>query len=151
MTSQALQCDRDGAEITRGDAECREKIQAMLKELSLPPGLLPVEDISELGLNRSTGFFWVTQKRKREHAFKKIKRQVSYAAEVTALVDNRRIRRITGVKAKELLFWFSIAEIYIDDPSSERITFKTGLGLSKSFPVSAFELEQETNPDPPAE
>ena len=50
------------------------------------------------------------------------------------------MKKITGVKTKELLLWLSIIEVYINEPSSEKISFKTGMGLSDSFPLSAFEL-----------
>ncbi|URE22805.1 hypothetical protein MUK42_13324 [Musa troglodytarum] len=52
------------------------------------------------------------------------------------------MKKMTGVKTKELLLWLSIVEMYVDGVSSEKITFKTGTGLSDSFPVAAFELEQ---------
>ncbi|URE34661.1 hypothetical protein MUK42_32860 [Musa troglodytarum] len=52
------------------------------------------------------------------------------------------MQKMTGVKTKELLLWLSVVEMRVEDPSTEKITFKTGTGLSDSFPVSAFELEE---------
>ncbi|RWV96551.1 hypothetical protein GW17_00040727, partial [Ensete ventricosum] len=105
-----------GAQVYQGDSICKKKSIELLAELRLPKGLFPLED--------------------------KIKRQVSYAPEVTAFVEEGKMKKMTGVKTKELLLWLSIVEMYVDDPSSEKITFKTGTGLSDSFPVAAFELEQ---------
>ncbi|MQL92084.1 hypothetical protein Taro_024721 [Colocasia esculenta] len=139
--SLAIEKHREGAEVHRGHAECREKLLEVLKELCLPPGLHPLEDIEEFGYNRATGFFWVVQKKNREHTFKRIKQQAWYASEMTAFVERRRVKKITGIKAKQLLLWLSVTDMYIDDPASGKITFKTATGFSVSFPVSAFELE----------
>lgn len=127
--------------IYRGDTICKRRSIELLDELGLPKGLLPLEDMEEFGYNRETGFIWLVQGRKKEHTFRKIKRQVSYAAQVTAFVEERKMKKMTGVKTKELLLWLSVVEMYVDDPSSGKITFKTGTGLSDSFPVSAFELQ----------
>ncbi|ONK60006.1 uncharacterized protein A4U43_C08F13220 [Asparagus officinalis] len=114
----------------------------LLKEICLPLGLFPVEDIEEFGYNRASGFIWIIQKKSKNHTFKKIKRQVSYATEVTALVEPRKMKKMTGVKTKELLLWLSVVEMYFENPSSEKLTFKTGTGLSDSFVASAFEFEK---------
>lgn len=49
---------------------------------------------------------------------------------------------MTGVKAKELLIWLTLTEIYVNDPPTGKITFKTPTGLSRTFPVGAFEVEE---------
>ncbi|XP_008787182.1 uncharacterized protein LOC120111074 [Phoenix dactylifera] len=141
MASQTIESYRQGAEVHRGDDLCRTKSIQLLEELGLPRGLFPLENVEEFGYNRAAGFMWLVHKKKKEHTFKKIKQTVSYATEVTAFVEQRKLKKITGVKTKELLLWLSVVEVYIDDPSTEKITFKTGTGLSDSFPVSAFELE----------
>uniref|UniRef100_A0A1D1Y107 Uncharacterized protein At5g01610 n=1 Tax=Anthurium amnicola TaxID=1678845 RepID=A0A1D1Y107_9ARAE len=133
---------REGAEVFHGDDICKKKTVELLKDLGLPLGLLPVEDIEEFGYNRAAGFMWVIQKTKREHTFKAIKQKVSYAAELTAFVEARKMKKITGVKAKELLLWLSVVEMYVDEASPGKVTFKTGTGLSDSHPTSAFELGQ---------
>ncbi|MQL85306.1 hypothetical protein Taro_017821 [Colocasia esculenta] len=139
MASQSISNYRENAEICHGDALCKKKIAEMLKEVGLPVGLLPLEDVEEFGYNRAAGFLWMVQKKKREHTFKAIKETVSYATEVTALVEPRKIKKVTGVKVRELLLWLSVVEVYIDSSDSGKITFKTGTGLSDTFPVSAFE------------
>ncbi|CAA6675405.1 unnamed protein product [Spirodela intermedia] len=112
MGSLAVDSYRENAEVYRGDAVCKKRMADLLKELGLPLGLLPLEDLEELGYNEKAGFLWL-------------------------------MKKITGVKTREMLLWLSVVEVYIDDPSSGKITFKTGTGLADSFPVSAFELEAE--------
>ncbi|URE21977.1 DUF538 domain containing protein [Musa troglodytarum] len=57
------------------------------------------------------------------------------------------MKRMTGVKSREFLIWVSISDMYIDDPESKRITFKTPAGIGRSFPVSAFQAEEEDKPE----
>ncbi|XP_058095325.1 uncharacterized protein LOC131240844 [Magnolia sinica] len=147
MASQSIEHHRQNAEIYHGDVLCKEKSMELLEELHLPKGLLPLEDILEVGYNRAAGFVWLRQKKKRDHVFRKIGRTVSYAPEVTAFVENYRMKKMTGVKSKELLIWVTLSDMYIDDPSSGKITFKTPSGLGRTFPVSAFEPEEEKKED----
>ncbi|XP_038986265.1 uncharacterized protein LOC103702331 isoform X2 [Phoenix dactylifera] len=113
------------------------------RELHLPKGLLPLSGLEEVGYNRATGFVWMKQKKGSQHVFKKIGRAVSYATEVTGFVEDRRMKRMTGVKTKELLIWVSLSDMYIDDSDHTKITFKTAAGVGRSYPVSAFEEEEE--------
>ncbi|KAF5475144.1 hypothetical protein F2P56_006983 [Juglans regia] len=147
MGSQQIANHRGDAEIYHGEALCKQKSQELLGEMSLPKGLLPLDDATEVGYNRTTGFVWVKQKRKKEHRFRSIGRSVSYDTEVTAFVEDRRMRRLTGVKSKEFLIWVTISDIYIDDPSSGKITFANPTGISRSFPVSAFDLDEGKSGD----
>ncbi|PVH63360.1 hypothetical protein PAHAL_2G012400 [Panicum hallii] len=140
MASQ-IESHRAGAEVVTGDAVCRKKSVELLEELGLPKGLLPMEDLQEFGYNRATGFMWLVQGKKNvEHTFKKIKQTVSYAAEVMAFAEKGMLRKITGVKTKELMLWLSVVEVYVLDTSPEKVTFKTGTGLSDSFEATAFAL-----------
>ncbi|KAJ4760041.1 hypothetical protein LUZ62_070416 [Rhynchospora pubera] len=140
MASKVVDNYRNGAEISKGDAECKTKSVEVLKELGLPTGLFPLQNIEEFGYNQNAGFIWFVQKKKIEHNFKKIKQVVSYATEVTAFVEKGKLKKITGVKTKELLLWLSVVEVYMEEASKEKVTFKTGTGLSDSFDVTAFEL-----------
>ncbi|KAL5989964.1 hypothetical protein ACLOJK_010859 [Asimina triloba] len=143
MSSQTtIESYRENAEIYTGDAICKQKSIELLEELHLPRGLLPLDDILEVGYNRDAGFVWLRQKAKRDHVFRKIGKTVSYAPEVTAFVEERRMKKMTGVKSKELLIWISLSEMFIEDPATGKITFKTPAGLGRTFPVSAFELEE---------
>lgn len=134
---------RAKAEIYHGDEICQEKSKFLFQEEGLPKGLLPLKDIVECGYVEETGFVWLKQKKKSEHYFEKIGKNVSYAPEITAYIENLRIKKLTGVKAKELLIWITINEIYINNPPDGKVVFKTPTGLSRSFPTSAFELEED--------
>ncbi|KAI4301688.1 hypothetical protein L6164_034940 [Bauhinia variegata] len=134
---------RAKAEIYHGDELCQEKSKLLLKEIALPNGLLPLKDMEECGYVRETGFVWLKQKKSTTHKFEKIGKLVSYAPEVTAQVEVGRIKKLTGVKTKELLVWITLSDIYVDDPPTGKITFKTPAGLFRSFPASAFEIEEE--------
>ena len=141
MASQAIESHRAGAEVVTGDATCRKKSVELLEELGLPRGLLPMDDILEFGYNRESGFMWLVQgKKKVEHTFKKIKQTVSYASEVTAFVEKGKLMKIMGVKTKELMLWLSVVEVYVPDASPDKVTFKTGTGLSDTFDAAAFAL-----------
>ncbi|CAK9174753.1 unnamed protein product [Ilex paraguariensis] len=131
------------SEMYYGDEICQEKSKFLLTEMGLPNGLLPLKDIEECGYVKETGFVWLKQKKKSEHRFEKIGKPVQYATEVTAYVEPNRIKKLTGVKTKELLLWITLSEIYVDDPPTGKITFKTPAGLFRSFPVSAFEIEED--------
>lgn len=135
---------RAKAELYRGDEICQEKSKFLLTEIGLPNGLLPLHDIEECGYVKETGFVWLKQKKSTTHKFEKIGKLVSYATEVTAVVEPNKIKKLTGVKSKELLIWITMSDIYVDDPPTGKITFQTPAGLSRSFPVSAFQVEEPT-------
>ncbi|XP_072984875.1 uncharacterized protein [Typha latifolia] len=142
MALQLIETHRAGAEVYTGAALCKEKAAELLLELHLPNGLLPLPDLDEVGYNRSTGFVWLRQKKAVIHTFKKIGRVVSYGTEVTAFVEDRRMRKMTGVKTKELLIWVSLCDMHLSDPQGKKINFKTIAGIGLSYPVSAF-VEEE--------
>lgn len=130
-------------EVYYGDKISQEKTRLLLKEVGLPNGLLPLKDIIECGYVKETGFVWMKQKKAITHKFDKIGKQVSYAKEVTANVEKNKVKNLTGVKAKEVLIWLTLSEIYVDDPPTGNITFKIPTGLSRAYPVDAFEVEEE--------
>ncbi|MBA0727952.1 hypothetical protein Golax_000898 [Gossypium laxum] len=131
------------SEVYRGDEICQVKSKSLLEEMGMPRGLLPLKDIEECGYVKETGFVWLKQKKSITHKFEKIGKPVSYATEVTAVIEKNRIKKLNGVKSKELLIWVTLSDIYVDDPATDKITFKTPAGLSRSYPVSAFEIEGE--------
>lgn len=143
MTTELIATHRDNAEVYKGDSLCKLKSRELLSAINLPKGLLPLDDIVEVGYNRSTGFVWVQQRKPKVHRFRAVSRSVSYDAEITAFVGDRRMKRLTGVKSKELLFWVTISDIYIDGNDPTKVAFANPTGLSRSFPVSAFEEEEE--------
>lgn len=130
------------AEVYHGDELCQEKSKLLLKEVGLPNGLLPLKDIEECGYERDSGFVWLKQKKSTNHKFEKIGKLVSYAPEITAYVEVGKIKKLTGVKTNQLLVWITLSEIFVDDPPTGKITFKTPSGLFRTFPVSAFEIEE---------
>ncbi|EEF49984.1 uncharacterized protein LOC8269843 [Ricinus communis] len=135
------------AEVYHGDEICQEKTKLLLKEVGLPNGLLPLHDIEECGYEKESGIVWLKQKKSINHKFEKIGKLVSYATEVTAVVEKFKIKKLTGVKTKELLVWVSLSDIYLDDPPTGKITFQTPAGLYRSFPVSAFMVEEKETKD----
>ncbi|KAL2345608.1 hypothetical protein Fmac_006893 [Flemingia macrophylla] len=130
------------AEVYYGDEMCQVKSRELLKEMDLPNGLLPLKEMEECGYDRETGFVWLKQKKSFTHKFDKIGKLVSYSPEVTAHVQKGRISKLTGVKSKELLLWITISDIYLDDPPTNKITFKTPAGLSRQYPISAFQIQE---------
>ncbi|CDP19745.1 unnamed protein product [Coffea canephora] len=144
MSSQQLvETHKENAQIYTDPSLCKVKSKELLEKINLPRGLLPLDDVVEVGYNESTGFVWLKQKKQKQHRFSAISRNVSYDTNITAFIEDRRMKRLTGVKSKELFIWVTISEISIQDPSSQKITFATPTGISRSFPVSAFEEEEE--------
>ncbi|XP_031477416.1 uncharacterized protein LOC116248648 isoform X1 [Nymphaea colorata] len=140
MVSQVFEPMRERAEICVGEIECQKKAIQLLDEFNIPRGLLPLDNIVEIGLVRSEGFIWIRQTKKKDHYFEQIGRSVSFAAEVTAFIEPRRMKKVTGVKAKELLLWIGVSEMLVDNSNCGNVQFKTHTGISRSFPVSAFLL-----------
>ncbi|KAK7278031.1 hypothetical protein RJT34_23053 [Clitoria ternatea] len=131
------------AEVYHGDELCQEKSKLLLKEVGLPNGLLPLKDMIECGYEKESGFVWLKQKKTTNHKFDKIGKLVSYAPEITAYVEVGKIKKLTGVKTKELLVWITLNEIFVDDPpTTGTVTFKASGGFSRTFPASAFVVEE---------
>ncbi|CAH9145003.1 unnamed protein product [Cuscuta epithymum] len=144
MSSQITKEIRESAtEFYEGDEMCQEKAKFLLKEMCLPNGLLPIKDMEECGYVKPTGFVWLKSKKKTDHKFEQIGRSVQYSTEVTATIEPGKIKNLKGVKAKELMLWLTIHEICTDDPPTGKIHFKSTTGLSRTFPVSAFEVEEK--------
>ncbi|RRT37975.1 hypothetical protein B296_00039367 [Ensete ventricosum] len=127
MSKQAtIESYREGAEVHRGADLCKKQSMDLLAELHLPKALLPLAAVEEVGYNRATGFVWLRQKKVHHPC-------------------------LQGRSERRVLIWVSITDMYIDDPESKRIAFKTPAGIGRSFPVSAaFEAdadEEETRDD----
>lgn len=144
MAGDKLRVDeRTGAEIIYGAEECYRHSVELLEELGFPKGVLPLKDLVECGRVRETGFVWMKQKAPYEHFFTGSNTRVSYAAEVTAYVEKSRMKKMTGVKSKQLLLWVPIVEMSMEDPKSHKIYFNTPMGIGRSFHVTAFMDEEE--------
>nr|CAB3462334.1 unnamed protein product [Digitaria exilis] len=141
---------RAKAEIYLGDEAGQHKTRFLLQETGLPSGLLPLKDIIECGYVEETGFVWLKQRKKVDHYFAKAGRHVSYGAEVSAVAEKGRLKKITGVKAKEMMIWVALHEICVDDPPQGKLHCKAIGGISRSFPVEAFEADGPPPPPPVA-
>jgi hypothetical protein len=115
---------------------CVEKSIELLSEVGLPLSLLPLAEMEDVDYNRATGFVWLRQKKSLVHTFKQIGRQVLYTTEITAFVEDRRMKRLMGVKSKELLIWVTLSNMFVDKYDPTKITFKTSNGLRRTFPVT---------------
>ncbi|GMP57169.1 hypothetical protein CsSME_00021365 [Camellia sinensis var. sinensis] len=119
------------AEVYYGDETCREKSTTLLTEMGLPNWLIPFdEDIKEFGYVIETGFVWLKQRNRREYRIEEVEGKVLvYDSEITAYVEPKKIKKLTGVKTKELFVWITLSEILVDG-STGTITVKTPSGLS---------------------
>nr|ADB08697.1 hypothetical protein [Wolffia arrhiza] len=140
---------RAGAEIAYGEEECQHYTKLMLEELGFPPGVIPIKNFLECGRVRETGFVWMKLKEPYEHEFKAINAIVKYSKVVTAYVEKNKMKKMTGVKCRELLIWIPLVEMSINEPEGKHIYFKTNLGIGENQPLSAF-LDEETPAAPPA-
>ncbi|KAK8484720.1 hypothetical protein V6N11_014469 [Hibiscus sabdariffa] len=134
--------EKEGGIVKNGHEEGMEMAIALLQEFGLPLGLLPLADVIEVGFVRNTGYMWIAQRKKVEHNFKMINKLVSYDTQITGFVDKNRIKKLKGVKAKELMLWPPVNEIIVDDPPTGKIHFKSLAGVTKTFPVDAFAAGQ---------
>ncbi|KAL3538301.1 hypothetical protein ACH5RR_001667 [Cinchona calisaya] len=55
---------------------------------------LPLEDNLECGIVKNSGFIWLKQKQKTMHKFDKIGKTDYYAAEITAYVEPKKLKRL---------------------------------------------------------
>ncbi|KAK6797391.1 hypothetical protein RDI58_005093 [Solanum bulbocastanum] len=130
--------EKEGAIVKKGHEEGLKMAVSLLEEFGLPMGLLPLADVIEVGFVKNTGYMWIQQNKKVEHKFKMISKMVSYDTEINGYVDKKRIKKLKGVKAKELMLWPPVNEITVDDPPTGKIQFKSLAGITKTFPVEAF-------------
>ncbi|XP_054782206.1 uncharacterized protein LOC129289464 [Prosopis cineraria] len=136
--------ERAGAEIVYGSEECYRHSVELLEELGFPRGVLPLQDLVECGRVRETGFVWMKQKGPYEHMFEATNTRVSYAAEVTAYVEKGKMKKMSGIKSKQMFVWVPITEMSLDDDTNAtKILFKTPMGIGKSFPITSFMTDQE--------
>ncbi|XP_049384008.1 uncharacterized protein LOC125848220 [Solanum stenotomum] len=134
--------EKEGAIVKKGHEEGLKMAVCLLEEFGLPMGLLPLADVIEVGFVKNTGYMWIQQNKKIEHKFKMISKMVSYDTEINGYVDKKRIKKLKGVKAKELMLWPPVNEITVNDPPTGKIQFKSLAGITKTFPVEAFAAGQ---------
>ncbi|RXH99095.1 hypothetical protein DVH24_011420 [Malus domestica] len=97
--------EKEGGIVKKGHEEGLALATALLQEFGLPLGLLPLADVIEVGFVRATGYMWIVQKKKVEHNFKLISKLVSYDTEIKGYIEKQKIKKLKGVKAKELMLW----------------------------------------------
>ncbi|KAG8386407.1 hypothetical protein BUALT_Bualt03G0145600 [Buddleja alternifolia] len=132
--------EREGAIVKTGHEEGLKMAIDLLEEFDLPRGLLPLANVVEVGFVRATGYMWIVQQKKVEHVFKMISKVVSYSSDIHGYIEKKRIKKLQGVKAKELMLWPPVNEIKVEDPPTGKIHFKSLAGITKIFPVEAFAL-----------
>ncbi|KAF7845386.1 uncharacterized protein G2W53_002291 [Senna tora] len=135
--------ERAGAEIVYGSEDCYRHSIELLEELGFPKGVLPLQELVECGRVRETGFVWMRQKGPYEHFFEATNTRVSYGVEVTAYVEKGKMKKMSGIKSKQMLMWVPISEMSIDEPNGNKIVFKTPVGIGKSFPITSFMTQEE--------
>lgn len=134
------------AEVYYGDEACQLCAQLLLREAGLPNGLLPLEDLTECGYVQETGYVWLKQGRRVDHVFRSLGRLVSYGAEITGYAEKGRIRKVKGIKTRELMLWVPVEEIALDDdPATGKLVCKSIAGITKTFPASAFHIPEKEN------
>lgn len=134
--------EKEGAIVEKGHDQGMKLAVSVLEEFNLPLGLLPFENVNEVGFDGATGYLWIVMEKKLEHNFKMAGKLVSYETEVNGYIEKGRFRKLKGVKAKELLMWLPVNEIAVDQPSTGKIRFKSLAGITKTFPVEAFAAGQ---------
>lgn len=134
--------EKEGGIVKKGHEEGLKMAISLLEEFGLPLGLLPLAEVIEVGFVRSTGYMWIVQEKKVEHEFKIISKTVSYSNEINGYIEMKKIKKLHGVKAKELVLWPPVSEIRVDDPPTGKIHFRSLAGITKTFPVEAFALGQ---------
>ncbi|XP_043694485.1 uncharacterized protein LOC122645219 [Telopea speciosissima] len=134
------EAERAGAEIVYGKEACDRFSEELMKELGFPSGVLPTGELVECGRVKATGFVWWKCKSAYEHFNVATNTKASYTAETTAYVEKGKMKKMTGVKTRQLMVWVSIVEMHIE---GNKITFKTAMGVGKSFPLISFMNEEE--------
>ncbi|KAK9086241.1 hypothetical protein Syun_028635 [Stephania yunnanensis] len=127
---------RAKAEIYYGAETCEEKANDLLKEMEMPNGLLPLDNLEECGYDKESGLFWFIRKERKEIFFEGSGRLVSYEVMVTGYIEKGKIKKVSGIKSKEFGFWVPVREVYVHD---SKITFKGPAGVSRTLPISAME------------
>ncbi|XP_050290101.1 uncharacterized protein LOC126728293 [Quercus robur] len=130
--------EKEEAIIKKDHQDGMQMAVSFLEEFGLPQGLLPLADVIEVGFVRSTGYMWILQKKKFKHNFKMISKLMSYYTEMTGYVEKKRIKKLKGVNAKELMLWPPVSQISVDDPPNRKIQFVSLAGIIKTFPVETF-------------
>ncbi|KAF6156604.1 hypothetical protein GIB67_014583 [Kingdonia uniflora] len=129
------------ANIFHGEELCREKTKELFMAVGLPLGIIPLDEIEECGHVPENNFIWFRRKKLKRYKFERLGKWVSYAAEVTGYAEEKKIKKLTGIKSKEIAVWITVSEVSVNDPA-QKVTFTTPAGLFRSYPISVFEGDQ---------
>jgi Protein of unknown function, DUF538 len=133
---------RASAEIIYGAENCYKYLSELVMAHGFPEGFMPLKNLDEASFVRETGFVWMKQKKPHEHYFRRANSMVRYNMEVTAYLEKGKMKKMTGVRAKELLLWMPVTEISVEE--GDKIYVQTSLGIGRSFPASSFADEDTT-------
>ncbi|KAI4383340.1 hypothetical protein MLD38_009190 [Melastoma candidum] len=106
--------EKEGGIVKKGQEDGMKLAVSLLQKFELPQGLLPLANVIEVD---------------------------SWSALDHCYVEMKKIKKLKGVKAKELMLWPPVSEI-IADPAVGKIHFKSLAGITKTFPVEAFAAGQ---------
>ncbi|KAG5574185.1 hypothetical protein H5410_054319 [Solanum commersonii] len=84
--------DRENAEVYTDPLICMKKSLELLEEINLPHGILPLEDVVEVGRNHETGSF----------------------------VENRRLKNVTGVKTNGIKKSFPVSALELEEEEEKK-------------------------------
>ena len=130
------------AEVYYDDEICQQCTRLLLKEAGLPNGQLPLKDIMECGYVEEPGYGWLKQKKQ---LGSKRSRRRTKGTEITAFAGKGRIKKVKGIKTRELMVWLPVEEISLDEPATGKLICKSIAGFSKIFPASAFHIPEKEN------
>jgi hypothetical protein len=135
------------AEVVTKGSEALPKLLEMFEKFGFPAGLFPFQYVDEFGFVENLGVWWVHQKASIEHEFVIAKEVVVYKKSMSGKIEKNKIVDLKGWKMKSALnkdLFLSVPfhEVWLDDPPSGLIHFKTYNkkhdATVKSIPIEAF-------------
>lgn len=135
--SSMIETQSKGAEIYHGEA-CKEKLGKLLEEYSVPKGIFHLGQVEEVGLNRSTGFFWLKQKERTEHYFPRLGSLI-YNEEITSFIEPSHMKNVTGLQGKQLFLTAALNDVHVGLTSNDTVRFTSAIGLARDQPISIFQ------------
>ncbi|KAA3463772.1 DUF538 domain-containing protein [Gossypium australe] len=102
---------------------------------------MPLNHLNEFGYKKTTRFIGLKQENTFKYLFKELGLN-SYGAEITMLTGECQLKRLTGVKSKEMMIWITLFNVFVDDTKVPRkIYYANLMGLSQSYPATTIEDE----------
>ncbi|KAH1039930.1 hypothetical protein J1N35_041673 [Gossypium stocksii] len=102
---------------------------------------MPSNHFNEFHYKKTTRFIGLKQEKTFKYLFKEL-RLTSYGAKITTLTGDCQMKRLTGVKGKEMMVWITLFDVFVDDTKVHRkIYFANLMGFSQSYLVTTVEDE----------